>query len=120
MFGFVPAVCISEAHALSELCREERARRKVTVSVKPEGEVVCDSLWGRGAWQVPVLPGACNTATVMPDLQAGITSQASARVSCLDQAGDTFFFLRKKKQLCMGDTVLKPWQLALGFVFFFY
>lgn len=87
MFGFVSAVCTSEVHALSQLCR-----RKVTVSAKPEGEVVCDSPWRRGAWQVPVSPGACNTATVTPDLQAGIMSQASARVSCLNQAGDTFFF----------------------------
>lgn len=74
MFGFVSAVCVSEAHALSKLCKEARGRRKVTVSAKPEGEVVCDSLWRRGAWQVPVSPGARNTATVMPDLQAGIMS----------------------------------------------
>lgn len=57
--------------------------------LQPEGETVCDSLsGGRGAWQVPVLPGACNPGMAIPDLQAGIMAQASTGVPCLDRAGN--------------------------------
>lgn len=88
--GFV-TVCILKENAL-KFPKEAGGWRKAAVSVKPKVEKDMygwQSVWGRVPGRSLCRLAQSTLHMTMRDFQAGITSQASARVSCLDQAGDT-------------------------------